>query len=82
MTILTCSKDDTFGPTIQGCRDDFDFTIKFERIFFALVPGSIFILVFLTRILSLIRQRPIVNGTMLLSAKLVSKDNYGFNSYV
>jgi hypothetical protein len=38
------SLDDSFGPTIRGCRDDFDFTWKFEQCFLAIAPSAIMLL--------------------------------------
>jgi ATP-binding cassette, subfamily C (CFTR/MRP), member 1 len=71
MDFSGCLDDDSFGPAIHGCRDDFDFTIKFERIFFSLVPALVFIVIALTRIVFLVRLPKIVGGLILRGIKLV-----------
>ncbi|KAK3898910.1 hypothetical protein C8A05DRAFT_37494 [Staphylotrichum tortipilum] len=70
MDFSGCLDDQSFGPTVRGCRDDFDFTIKFEKIFFALIPASIFVAVALARIVYLTRKPNIVTGGLLRVAKL------------
>lgn len=73
MDFSTCPDDVLFGPTVDhGCRGDFDFTIKFEKIFFSLIPASIFVALSLTRVLYLTRQPIVVAGTVLKYAKLVN----------
>jgi len=72
MDFSSCPNDDLFGPAVEGCRGDFDFTIKFEKIFFALIPTSVFIAVSLTRVLFLAtRRKPIVEGALFRYLKLV-----------
>jgi len=71
MDFSGCPDDDSFGPAVRGCRGDFDFTIKFEKIFFALIPVSIFIALSLSRIVYLSRKPIIVSGVLLRTAKLV-----------
>jgi ATP-binding cassette subfamily C (CFTR/MRP) protein 1 len=66
-----CPDDASFGPAVHGCRGDFDFTIKFENIFFSLIPASIFIVIALTRIVFLIRRPVVVGGSLSRSVKLV-----------
>ena len=72
MDFSGCLDDQSFGPTVRGCRDDFDFTIKFEKIFFALIPASIFVAVALARVVYLARRPTLVTGVLLRTAKLVS----------
>ena len=72
MDFSGCSSDVTFGPTVQGCRGDFDFTLKFEEIFLSLIPASAFIAISITRSLWLIRKPTIVRGRILQSIKVVS----------
>ena len=72
MDFAGCLDDESFGPAVRGCRDDFDFTLKFEKIFFALIPASIFIALSLSRIVYLARKPAIVSGVLLRTAKLVS----------
>ncbi|KAF2673292.1 ABC transporter [Microthyrium microscopicum] len=38
----SCFSDNSFGPTVQGCRGDFDFTLRFEHVFFSIVPAICF----------------------------------------
>jgi hypothetical protein len=75
MEMRNCTQDHFFGPIVHGCRDNFDFTKNFERIFFALVPDAIFISICLIRIAFLLRRPRIVDGTVLLCVKLVSFDS-------
>jgi hypothetical protein len=73
MDFSACISDESFGPAVEGCRGDFDFTIKFERIIFMLIPTTIFIAISLPRLLYLIRRPVIVDGgsKFLQAAKLV-----------
>ncbi len=66
-----CLNDDSFGPHVQGCRDDFDFTFRFEHIFLSILPASIFVAVSLTRSVILIRRPRVVGGNAFGLAKLV-----------
>lgn len=66
-----CQDDSSFGPTVRGCRDDFDFTIRFENIFFALVPSSVFFVCCIIRILFLLRKPGLFQSGALASCKLV-----------
>ncbi|KAL2131166.1 hypothetical protein VTI74DRAFT_5453 [Chaetomium olivicolor] len=72
MDFSACPGDASFGPAVRGCRGDFDFTIKFEKIFFALIPAPIFIAFALSRAVYLSRRPVIVNGTLLRAAKLAA----------
>ncbi|KAI0879864.1 P-loop containing nucleoside triphosphate hydrolase protein [Annulohypoxylon maeteangense] len=60
MDFSGCPSDESFGPTVQGCRDDFDFTIMFEKIFFTLIPTAVFIAICLPRATFLARKPTIV----------------------
>jgi hypothetical protein len=73
MEFSGCFNDESLGPTVEGCRGDFDFTIKFEKIFFMLLPSTLFIAISLPRLVYLIRQPVIVDGggRLLQAAKLV-----------
>ncbi|KUJ11330.1 ABC transporter [Mollisia scopiformis] len=62
MLFRECPDDSTFGPTVHGCRDDFDFTLEFERLFLSLVPSTIFIVLALLRLLMLVRQPLVVKA--------------------
>ncbi|CAH0048134.1 unnamed protein product [Clonostachys solani] len=65
----TCPSDDTFGPIVHGCRDDFDFTLLFEHLFFTIVPCAIFIFASSYKITRLCRAEQIANGKLLQRIK-------------
>ncbi|KAI1403266.1 P-loop containing nucleoside triphosphate hydrolase protein [Hypoxylon fuscum] len=69
MDFSGCPNDDSFGPTVQGCRGDFDFTIMFEKIFFALIPTAIFVAICLPRVVYLTYRPTIVGGVFLRLVK-------------
>lgn len=71
MDFSGCLNDESIGPTVQGCRGDFDFTIKFEKIFLDLIPTVVFIAICLPRIVVLARRPAIVGGAALRRAKSV-----------
>jgi hypothetical protein len=76
MDFSGCVDDDSFGPAIHGCRDNFDFTIKFENIFLSIIPASLFIVVALGRIIILGRQPEAVSGSILRGVKLAATNAY------
>ncbi|EMD87527.1 hypothetical protein COCC4DRAFT_59390 [Bipolaris maydis ATCC 48331] len=59
MDFADCISDKSFGPSVNGCRNGFDFTLKFELLFFATVPSAIFLILAVPRIISLYLQ-PII----------------------
>lgn len=71
MSLQDCN-DDSFGPTVQGCRGNFDFTKTFERIFFCIIPSALFLLSVGGRVYYLGRQPRIIKGTLFQLFKLVS----------
>ncbi|KAI8961197.1 putative ABC multidrug transporter [Daldinia sp. FL1419] len=73
MLFSTCvnANDESLGPNVVGCRDDFDFTIEFEQIFFSLIPSVAFILLSLWRIVTLVQRPTIVNAPMIGLVKIV-----------
>jgi hypothetical protein len=73
MEFSGCFNDESLGTTVEGCRGDFDFTIKFEKICFMLLPSTLLIAIGLPRLIYLIRQTVIVGdgGRLLQAAKLV-----------
>lgn len=71
MDFSGCVSDASLGPAVQGCRGDFDFTIKFEKIFLSMIPSSIFIATSLTRVLWLSRRPTIVRGAVVQTVKVV-----------
>lgn len=71
MAVTSCLNDDGFGPVVKGCRNDFDFTIKFELIIFSLIPSSIFVLIACRRCLQLYKRKRIGDAGLFLATKLV-----------
>ncbi|KAG9229339.1 P-loop containing nucleoside triphosphate hydrolase protein [Amylocarpus encephaloides] len=73
-----CPGDGFFGPVVQDCRDNFDFTIKFERIFFSLTPGFVFIVAGLARIVALVRLPKLdtSRGYLLKGLKLIISSTF------
>ncbi|PQE32692.1 ABC multidrug transporter protein [Rutstroemia sp. NJR-2017a WRK4] len=69
--------DDTFGPVIHGCRENFDFTLLFEQSFFSILPSLLFILLSSRRIYSLRAQPRRVSGTSTQNSKLLLIILYG-----
>jgi len=67
----TCLNDDSLGPSVRGCRGDFDFTIKFERIFLSIIPASLFVALSIPRVVLLYHWNRIVGATWLQFLKLV-----------
>ncbi|OBT51212.1 hypothetical protein VE04_08393, partial [Pseudogymnoascus sp. 24MN13] len=45
--------DNTFGPVVKGCRDDFDFTLLFEQGIMTMAPAAFLLLLMLPRIYQL-----------------------------
>jgi len=74
-----CLNDDSFGPTVAGCRDEFDFTIVFEQSFFSIAPSVIFVFLAAIRIFSLRRKSPVLKAHNFRAVKLVS---YHFTAIV
>jgi hypothetical protein len=71
MDLRTCLEDEFLGPSVHGCRGNFDFTLSFEKVFFSLIPASLFIIISMTRIAILVRRPRIVGGALLRYIKLV-----------
>ena len=72
MDLSGCAGDSSFGPAVHGCRDDFDFTLEFERIFFSIIPSSAFVALSLARCVWLVRRPVLVSSPALRSVKTVS----------
>ncbi|KAI1651140.1 putative ABC multidrug transporter [Daldinia loculata] len=72
MLFSTCvnANDQSLGPSVLGCRGDFDFTVKFEQLFFSLTPSVIFIILSLWRIYLLAKRPTIVDAPLLRLVKL------------
>jgi ATP-binding cassette subfamily C (CFTR/MRP) protein 1 len=70
-TLCEIAFDDTFGPGVQGCRDNFDFTLLFEQSVMSIGPSILFLLFFSIRIWQLYRQDAKVLSSLLSWMKLV-----------
>jgi len=68
-----CPVDDALGPVIQGCRGDFDFTMRFEGIFFSILPNCVFFSISILQLVAVIRRgaRSHDASLLLLTAKSV-----------
>jgi ATP-binding cassette subfamily C (CFTR/MRP) protein 1 len=71
MEFSGCLNDGDFGPGVQGCREDFDFTLKFEKIFLSMLPAAIFIALSIARTALLARWGKVVGGTWFQIVKVV-----------
>lgn len=72
MDYSSCPNDATFGPAVHGCSHrEFDFTLRFEAIFFSVLPAAIFIVIALARIIWLFKKSVIVTGRVFQFAKAV-----------
>ena len=67
----SCLNDDTLGPGVIGCRDDFDFTITFEQIFLSILPNTTFIALAGLRLAQLTGTPRLVDGRAIQLLKLV-----------
>jgi len=72
----TCANDHSFGPTVEGCRGDFDFTIVFEQSIFSIAPSTCFILLATARLFYLTKKPRILSYGSFQLAKLVSHCHY------
>ncbi|OTB13269.1 hypothetical protein K445DRAFT_24767 [Daldinia sp. EC12] len=70
------TNDQSLGPSVLGCRGDFDFTVKFEQLFFVLTPSAIFILLSPWRVYLLAQRPTIVGAPLLRLVKLVVLGSY------
>ncbi|KAK8079856.1 hypothetical protein PG997_007674 [Apiospora hydei] len=64
------TNDGWSGPTVQGCRDDFDFTLSFEQYIFTILPASALLIVAPLRIFHLRKLPVVVGGSILRHLKL------------
>ncbi|KAL7785438.1 multidrug resistance-associated protein [Trichoderma afarasin] len=72
MSFTNCPGDASFGPTVRGCRGNFDFTLTFEQIFFSIIPASLFILASCTRIQRLLKRPRIAGSRISWAVKLTA----------
>jgi hypothetical protein len=75
LVICLPSADSAFGPVVNGCRDNFDFTFAFGQYFFSIVPSLILLLAAPFRLRFLSRKQREVNGNTFKFVKLVSDRN-------
>lgn len=68
---MSCQSDNSFGPAIDGCRNNFDFTVLFEQIIFTLAPSCLFIVLSLGALTWKARVPIVVHAPWLLRLKLV-----------
>ncbi|KAH6692586.1 canalicular multispecific organic anion transporter 1, partial [Plectosphaerella plurivora] len=66
----SCPNDSSIGPFVGACRGGFDFTLLFEHVFLAVVPGALFVVFALPRAAWLFRRPRILNGHALQFCKL------------
>ena len=70
----SCLNDFEFGPAVEGCRSDFDFTQLFENTILWSLPSAIFVLVATLRFLHLLKKPRVVSAHYLQIIKAVSSD--------
>ncbi|ETS84643.1 hypothetical protein PFICI_02668 [Pestalotiopsis fici W106-1] len=78
MANITLCDDASFGPAIQGCRGDFDFTLLFEQTILSILPSSLLVVLGVARLRTLLshRKREVL-GTKFQRFKLVGIVCYG-----
>ncbi|KAK6428202.1 hypothetical protein LTR95_015657, partial [Oleoguttula sp. CCFEE 5521] len=64
--------DDLFGPQVQGCRSDFDFTLLFEQSIFQIAPCALLLVSVPARAAYLRRQNVKTLKTSMATAKLAA----------
>ncbi|KAF2429831.1 ABC transporter [Tothia fuscella] len=72
MAFHKCSNDNSFGPGVQGCRDNFDFTLRFGHVFFSLLPSAVFLILAIANVAHLYCQRILIAGETFQRLKLVA----------
>ncbi|KAJ5936393.1 hypothetical protein N7454_005028 [Penicillium verhagenii] len=75
MTVY-CVNDDSFGPIVQDCLGNFDFTLKFEKIILSILPSAIFIALSLPRVIFLAGKSRTKSGATFQIVKLVAASFY------
>lgn len=64
--------DRVFGPAIQGCRSDFDFTLLFQDSVLGILPSSVLIILAAARLVFLARRHAVASLKWLYHSKIVS----------
>ncbi|KAI0401333.1 ABC transporter-like protein [Xylaria palmicola] len=80
MPNATICDDAAFGPTVTGCRGNFDFTLLFEQAFLSIAPSALFLLFAAGRLAVLLartRGKRQITGTGFQRIKLVTAVSYG-----
>ena len=71
--------DNAFGPTVHGCRGDFDFTLTFEQAFFSLAPSAVVVIASAARLPYLLRREKLVEANAFKWLKVVrAYSQHGF----
>jgi len=70
-SVCSLEADGAFGPQVQSCRDDFDFTLLFEQSIFSIAPTALLMLVSVPRIFQLHRRTIKTTPTPLRHCKNV-----------
>ncbi|KIX92416.1 uncharacterized protein Z520_11891 [Fonsecaea multimorphosa CBS 102226] len=82
MRLSTCTNDDTLGPSVSGCRGDFDFTVRFEQLFFSIIPSALLVAAVVWRAAWSARKPIIVHAPTFLSIKLGAIALYALLKFV
>jgi ATP-binding cassette subfamily C (CFTR/MRP) protein 1 len=73
-SLVVCAPngDNIFGPQVEPCLREFDFTLQFENVIFSALPSAIFLCVAPLRIYILRNVRKqVVGGSAFQISKLV-----------
>ncbi|KAH8891259.1 ATPase-like protein [Thozetella sp. PMI_491] len=76
MDFSDCLADDSFGPIVVGCRDNFDFTVRFEQIFLSIVPNCLYIACSFACLAVLVRRPSIIEAQLARWLKLLLAITY------
>ena len=68
----SCVNDGSFGPAVQGCRGDFDFTQQFEQVVFSVIPTAVFLMLSGPLLYRLADKPRLVSGPYFQWTKVVS----------
>ncbi|KAM6480577.1 P-loop containing nucleoside triphosphate hydrolase protein [Trichoderma sp. SZMC 28011] len=71
MSVSACANDDAFGPAVEGCRGNFDFTVAFEEVILSILPSACFAILAALRLVSLSRQSHTTANILLRNVKVV-----------
>ena len=68
----TSDADRVFGPAVQDCRSDFDFTLLFQDLILSILPSSIWLVSASIRLVVVARRPAIARAGWLSYSKFVS----------